>query len=213
MGTDGIFLGAEDGDLGDALDGGDALGEEGIGVLVDIGEAKGGGGDGEEEDGGIGGVDFFVGGGIGHFGGEEACGGGDGGLDVLGGGIDVSIEVKNDGDIGDAEGTSGGNGIDACDGAELAFEGGGDGGGDGFGAGAWETGGDLDGGEIDIGEVADGELEEGEEAKAEEAEHDERGHDGATDEKFGEIHAVAGILGLAWGRVLGGWQGSFADNF
>ena len=160
MGTDGIFLGAEDGDLGDALDGGDALGEEGIGVLVDIGEAKGGGGDGEEEDGGIGGVDFFVGGGIGHFGGEEACGGGDG-----------------------------------------------------FGAGAWEASGDLDGGEIDIGEVADGELEEGEEAKAEEAEHDERGHDGATDEKFGEIHAVAGILGLAWGRVLGGWQGSFADNF
>ena len=47
--ADGVFLRAEDIDLGDAVDGGDALGENGLGEFVDFGEGESFGGEGEQE--------------------------------------------------------------------------------------------------------------------------------------------------------------------
>ena len=111
LGADGVFLGAEDLDLGDAADHGDALCNHGFGVLVDVGQGEDGRTQGEVENGLVGRVDLPEGGGGRHVLGQVARGQGDGGLDVLGGGVEVPAEVELEGDLGHAEGAGRVHGI------------------------------------------------------------------------------------------------------
>ena len=87
--ADGRLLVAFNGDQPDAGDLAEFLGQDGVGQIVDFGQRQFLGGELEGEDGGVGGVDLVEDGRVGHAGGEHAAGGVDGGLHVLGGGINV----------------------------------------------------------------------------------------------------------------------------
>ena len=67
----GVLGGSEDLHLGHAGDHGDALGDHGFGVLVEIGQAHGGRGDEEADDGLIAGIDLMERGRRGHAGREQ----------------------------------------------------------------------------------------------------------------------------------------------
>src|ERR1017187_9242424 len=193
----GIFLGALHLHLGDAGDHGNPLGDAGFGVLVEGPEGQGGRGQGNIENGLVGGIDLGESGRRGHALGEEAGGLGDGGLHVDGGAIELAGEIEFEGDLGVAERVRTGHRIHAGDGGELIFEGGGDGGGHGFGAGAGESGGDEQGGEIDVGEVADGERAVGHAAEEADGGHQEAGGDGTLDKSLGDIHWLIQMLQVA----------------
>src|SRR6202030_3537595 len=80
----------------------------------------------KSEDGGVGGIDFAVDGGIRKTLGEKIGSAVDGGLHFLLGNINVEIEIELKGDYGTAEGARRGHLVQAGNLAELALERGGD---------------------------------------------------------------------------------------
>ena len=115
----------EDLDLGHPVDHGDALGHEGVGILVHGGQGQGLGGHRQVENRLIRGVHLLVDRWAGHVRGQLLGSLGDGRLDVLGRGIQAAAQVELQGDLAESQGIGGTHGVQAGDGGELAFQGGG----------------------------------------------------------------------------------------
>ena len=190
LGAHRVLLRAEDLHLSDPADGGDPLGEHGLGVLVHGVERQGGRAQREVQDGLVGWIHLLVRRRRRHAGGKERQRGSDGGLDVLGGRVDAAIEGEHHRDLGQAEGARGGHRVDARDRRELTLERGGHGGGHGVGVRPGQARGDLDDREIHVGQVARGKLLVRHEAEDEEPAHEHGRHDGTPDE---EIVAHRGV--------------------
>src|SRR5439155_26002060 len=115
----GVFLLAEHLYLGDAVDGRDALREVGLGVLVHHRKRQRVGGEGEEEDREIGGVDLAERGWRRHAGRQLARGGGNRRIHVLCGGVDVAVERELQRDARRPLARYRAHLVDAGDGGEL----------------------------------------------------------------------------------------------
>ena len=118
----GVFLGAEHLDLGDAIDGRDALGEHRLGPFVDFGERLGGGTERKEENGVVGGVALPERGRVGHVARQPALHGSDGGLHVLRGAVDIAVEVELKRDRGAPQRAGRRHRVDAGNAGELLLE-------------------------------------------------------------------------------------------
>ena len=184
----GVFLLAVDDHLRHALDHGEALADEGVGVFVEIVERQGRRTHAQIEDGQVGGIDLAEAGVIGHVGGQAATGQTDGGLHVQGRGVDVAIKGELDGDARAARGIDRGDGVDAGNGEEFLFQRRGHRSGHGFRVRAGQVGGHLNGGKVHIGQLVHGQVDVARRAEEQQAQHDQhRGH-GSADEKGGNIH-------------------------
>ena len=89
---------AADVDLSDALNLGELLLDDGGGCVEEPGGAVFIGGEAEDHDGRIGGIDFAVGGVRREIRGEIGACGIDGGFDIAGGAVDIAGEIELDGD-------------------------------------------------------------------------------------------------------------------
>src|SRR5581483_4151338 len=188
--ADGRFFGPADIDLADAFDLAEALGNDLVGQLVNPGGRKQVGRYRQDENRRVRGVDFEIIGRPGQVDGEFAGGGVEGGLDIAGRAIDVTVEVELHGDVAAAERTGGSDFIDAGNFSEGAFERGGERGGDRFGIGARQAGGDGDHGEIDARQGSDGQETVGAQTEQQDSEGQQRCADRATDEWLGEGHGT-----------------------
>ena len=195
---------AADVDLADALDLREFLLDDGGGFVVELVGAIFVGGEAEDHDGRVGGIDFAIGGIRREIGGEIGASGIDGGFDVARGAVDVAGEIELDGDGGGAEAAGGGHLGDAGDVAELALERSGHGRGHDFGAGAGEAGVDGDGGEIHLRQRRNGKNGEGDGAGDGDGDGEQRGGHRAMDEWSGDVHEMlrcgpdASWMRVAW---------------
>ncbi len=112
--------------LADAFDLCELLGEDGISGIVDFRGRNVLGGQDQQHDRSIRGIDLAIGRLAGKIGGKLAASGVDGGLDVASGGVDIAIEIELQSDAGRPEATRGSHLGDAGDAAKLALEGRGD---------------------------------------------------------------------------------------
>ena len=127
------FLGAVDGDLGDAGGLRQPLRQDGVGGVVDLRGGQRGRGQRDLHDRRVGGIEFAVVRPRRQVRRQVDGGGVDRGLHVVGGAVDVAVDIELDDDRGVADRRGRGEFGDAGDFAEPALERGGDGGGHGFG--------------------------------------------------------------------------------
>ena len=184
-----VLLRAEDLHLGHAADRGDALRQDGLGVLVHRVQRQRRRAQRQIQDRLVGRVHLLVRGRRRHARRQLGRGGGDGRLHVLGGGVDVALEAELHGDLGEAERARRRHRVDARDGRELPLERRRHRRRHGVGARAGQARRDLDGGEVHVGQVAHRQQAIGDDAEDEDARHDQRGHDGPPDEELG-AHAL-----------------------
>ena len=128
---------------------------------------------------------------------QLAAGGVDRGLHVVGGAVDVAVEVELDRDRRRSEITRRRHLRDAGNLRELALERLRHRGGHGFRAGAWQAGGDLDGRKIHLRQRRHGQQRIGDQADEQNARHHQRGADGIADEGCGNALAHSGLT-LVW---------------
>ena len=184
----GVLLLPVDQDLGHPVDHGDALGHEGVGILVDRGQGQGLGGNRQVENRLVRGINLLVGRRGGHVRGQSPGGLADGRLHVLGGAVQTAAQVELEGDLGEPQGVGGTHGVQAGDGGELALQGGGHRRGHGLGGGPGEVGGYRDGGKIDVGQIAHRQIAIAHGPEQQDRQHDQGGHDRPADEELGEVH-------------------------
>ena len=119
------------------------LREDGVGLIVNIGQGDAVGGQRQNQDRRIRRIDLAIPGIAGKVRRQLAARGVDGGLYVAGGGIDVAVEIELQNDAGRAELADRGHLVDAGDASELALERSRDGGGHGLRTGARQARGNL----------------------------------------------------------------------
>ena len=191
--ADGEFLRSEDRHLRHPADRGDPLRHHGLAVLVQDGERKRRRGEGDVEDRLIGRVDLLIGGRAGHVPGQLRGDLGDGGLNVLGGGVQVAAQAELKGDLCESEEVGRAHRVEPGDRRELPLERGRDGRRHRLGTRTGEAGGDLYGREIDVGQVGNRQEPVAHRPEHQDAQHDEGRHDRA-DEQLGEVHVEAVLI-------------------
>ena len=113
---------------------------------------------------------------------------GNGGLNVKGRRIDVTLQVEFEGYSGDTLAIGGRHGVKTGNGGKLPFEGGRYGAGHRFRACTRQVGGNLDRRVIDPRQVIHREKTVGEDAEYHDGQHDEAGHHGPAYEQRGNVH-------------------------
>ena len=151
-------------------------------------QRKGGGGQGEVEDGLVRRVHLLVGRRCRHVLRQQGRRLGDGRLDVLGGRVDVPVQGERERDLRQPEAAAGHHGVQPGDRGELALEGGGHGGGHRLGAGAGKVRRDQDRRKIDVGEIAHRQALVRQGAEQQQGAHHEGRHDGTANEEIRNIH-------------------------
>ena len=141
---------AADGDLSDARHLRDLLRQIAVGVFVDLRQRQGVGARRKDEDRRVGGIELLVGRRRRHGLRQRLARSRDRRLHILGGKIDVAVEVELNRDRGGAERAERGHLGDAGNLAELPLQRRRDRGRHGFGAGACQRRGDLHGREVDL---------------------------------------------------------------
>ncbi len=192
--ADRLFLLAADVHLADAGHARDLLGEDDVGVVVDLVERQGVGAQGQDQDRLVGRVGLPHGRLRGQAGGQLGAGGADRGLHLLQVVGDVLAELELDGDVGPTERADRRHLRDAGDQRELPLERGGDVGGHGLGAAAGQGGLHLDGGEVDVGQRRHRQHDVGDDADQQDRDGQKRGRDGPPDEGTGEVQAPAAVF-------------------
>ena len=171
-----LLLAADD-DLGDAGDLADLLRELGIDGVADRGQRQRVRCRRQQQDRRVRRVDLAVGRRRGQVFRQLAAGGVDRGLHVVGGAVDVAVEIELDGDRGGAEIARRGHLRDAGNLRELPLQRLRHRGGHGLRAAAGQGGGDLDGREVDLRQRRDRQQRIGDEADEQDAGHQQRGAD------------------------------------
>ena len=203
--ADGGQRAASDADLADALYLRKLLHDDGGSDVIHFFGTVLIGGEAEDHDGRVGGIDFAIGGIGRQVGGQIRARGVDGGFDVARGAVDIATEIELNGDGGAAERAGGGHLRDAGNVAELALERSGDGRGHNFGAASGQTGTDGDGGEINFGQRRNRQHLECNCPGKRNRDGEQRGRDRAVNERRGDVHAGPGAsaLGVPGGCGLG----------
>ena len=142
--------------------------------------------DGQDQDRRVGGVDLAIGRRARQILRQLAGGGVDRRLNVVGGGVDIAVEIELDGDRGRAERTRRRHLRDARNLRDLPFERLRDRGRHRVGGGAGQRSRDGDGRKVDLRQGRDRQRRERDEADQKHRDHDERGRDRAVDEGGGE---------------------------
>ncbi len=124
-------------------------------------------------------------------------------MNILGGGVDVTVERELHGDGGAALRVRRTHLLHAGDGGELALQRCGDGGRHGFRAGPRERRAHLNGGIVDGGQCGHGQAAEGDQTENQNRQHGQRGHDGAFDEDFRGVHDYAPVFGCTGSSKTG----------
>ena len=189
--ANGVLLLAEDEHLRDAVDGGDALGEIGLGILVHRRQRQSAGGESEKEHREIGRVHLAKGRRRRHGGRQLARGGGDGRIHVLCSGVNVAIEHKLQRDTRRALARHRAHLVDAGDGRELLLERRRNRRSHRLRAGAGQLGGHLDGRKIDVRQRRDRQQAVRGEAEDQDAGHHQHRHHRPTDPDFAEVHEAS----------------------
>ena len=189
------LVAADDVDARDAGDGGEAVGERVVGVVVELVERRFAGKE-EARDGR--GVDVhLLDDGAAHVGGEVVEDGVDFLADVLRGDVLVGVEAEFEDDVGGVFERGGEDVLETVDAGDGVFDGLGDVLFEVLGRGAGPGGEDGDVGDVDGGDVFERELAPGVEAEADEGDDEARHRDGAAGGSGGEEH----------GRLLSGFGG------
>ena len=183
---------AADAHEGDAGDLAEVLGEDVFGGVVDVDDRRDVRLNGQDEDGRVGRVDLAIGRRTRQILRQLSRGGVDRGLDVVGGGVDVAVEIELDGDRGRAERTRRRHLRDARDLRDLTLERLRDRSRHRVRGSAGQRRRDGDGRKVDLRQRRDRQRREGDEADQEHRNHDERGCDRAMDERRGKafVHGL-----------------------
>src|SRR5581483_2338936 len=190
----GGLLIAFDGDQADAGNFTQFLRKDRVGEVVDLFERQRVRADFQRENRGVSGIHLAVGGRIRRLG-EIPTRGVHGGLDVLGGGVNVPVEYELKGDAGVRKGTDGGHLRQPADLPELHLQRRGDGRGHDVRTRAGILGGHLDGRKINGRQRRDGQQQITQQAHQDDARHEQRGRDGTADERFGDVHGLVASSG------------------
>ena len=193
--ADGRRLLAADAHEGDARDLAEVLGEDVFGGVVDVDDRRDVRLDGQDEDRRVGRVDLAIGRRARQILRQLPGGGVDRGLDVVGGGVDVAVEIELDGDRRRAERTRRRHLRDAWNLRDLPFERLRDRGRHRVRGSARQRSRDGDGRKVDLRQGRNRQRRESDEADQKHRDHDERGRDRAVDEGGGE--ALVHRLGSA----------------
>ena len=153
--ANGVFLGPKKLHLGHPIEGGEPLGDPHLGRLGDLGEGQQVGGEHQIKDRLLRRIHLADRGGRGQIRRQLACRLANGGLDILGGRIDVPIQVELEGDLAAALGATGTHLGNAGNARELLLQRGGHRGGHGGRTCPGQGDIHLQGGKIDAGQVAD----------------------------------------------------------
>ena len=186
-----IFLGTEHLDLGHPVHHGDPLRHQGFAVFIHGGQRQGVRTHGQVENRLVRRVHFLIDGGRGHLRGKLGSGFGDGGLDVLAGGINAPAQGELQGNLAEPQGVGRTQVVQTGDGGELAFQRGGHCRGHGLGGGPGEIGGHQDSGKIHVGQIAHREVAIAHSPEDQDGQHDQGGHNRPADEELGEVHRAA----------------------
>ncbi len=171
---------------GDARDLAQVLGEDIFGGVVDVDHWRDVRLNGQDEDRRVGGVDLAIGRRTGQILRQLPGGGVDRSLDVVGGGVDIAVEIELDGDRRHAERARRRHLRDARNLRDLAFERLGDRGRHRIRRSARQRSRDRDGWKVDLRQGRDRQRREGDQPDQKHRDHDERGRDRAMDEGGGE---------------------------
>ena len=185
---DGVFRRAPDHDLSHAADHGDALGQHGLGVFVQVIKRKRRRGQSQHHDRRIGGVGFAEGRRRRHAGGKQRHGFTDRGLDIHGGAVDVAAQIKLQSDLGGSHRIRRNHGIQSRNPCELPFQQRGHGRRHGVGIGAGKVGENRDGREIDGRHVAHRKSAVRDDTEQGNGEHQQACSNRAPDEDRGDVH-------------------------
>ena len=171
----------------------DALGEDILRGVVDIDDWRDIGFDGEDEDGRVGGIDLSIGRRTRQVFRQLSGGGVDRGLDIVGGGVDVAVEIELDGDRGRAKRTRRRHLGDARNLRDLAFERLRDRCGHGVRRCSGQLSRDGDGRKIDLRQRRDGQRRKRDQADQQNGDHNQRRRDRTTDERSGDatVHSAS----------------------
>ncbi len=196
--ADGRLGRAPDKDLADTLDLRKLLPEDRIGSVIHrvLGESVGG--HHQDHDGSVGGVDLAVGRIAGKIGGKITASGIDSGLHVAGGGVDVAVEIKLDGDASGAELARRSHLVDGGNAPELALQRRGHRRGHGLGTGAGQTGADGNDGEINLRQGRDRQRGVGQAAGEQQRDGHQRGGYGPVNRWSRDVHASLLLPLPAW---------------
>ncbi len=186
--ADGRLLLAGDGDDADTGHAADLLRHDSVGEIVDRGPRQRVRGHRQQQDRRVGRVDLAVARRVGKVLRQLAGSRVDGGLHILGGGVDIAVEIELQDHIHAAQAGRGQHLRHAGNLRELAFERRGHRGRHGLRIGAGQAGIDLDGGEIDLRQLGDGQQRKGDHAGQQDRRHQQGGGDRPLDEGFGDIH-------------------------
>ena len=190
-----IFLGPEDVHLGHAAEHREPLGDLDLRGPIHLRERQHRGGEYQIEDRLLGRIHLAHRRRIGHAGRQLPLRLGDGGLHVLGGGVDIAGEVELQGDLAARLGAAGGHRGEARQAGELLLQGQGHGAGHGFRIRPRQRSAHLQGGEIDVGQVADRQLAVAHQARQHQGEAEQQGGDRPADRRRGEVHGCRCCLG------------------
>ena len=193
---DGGLLLSADENLGNARDLRDLLRQDGLGVVVHLGERQGLGIDGEDQDRRIGRIGLPVRGRTGQCFRQASGGGVDGGLDVSGRGIDVPVKIELHDDLRNALHAHGGQLRHAGNRGDLRFERLSHRARHGLGTRAGQLALHHDGGEIDARQRGDGQEREGGKAGQHQRRHQQRRGDRPFDKRSGDTHGLT-FMGLS----------------
>ncbi len=171
-------------DLGHAAHHRDALANERLRVLVDLGKGQHLGLEVQEQNGLIRRIDFLVRRRCRHVRRQLARGFRDCRLHILGGRVDTAVEVELQRDIRVALRARGADRRDTGNGRELLLERRRHRGGHRLGAGARQRRGHLDRREVDVGQIAHRQQAEAHDAEEQDRAHQERREDRAPDEEL-----------------------------
>ena len=198
-------------------------GEDAVGGVVDLRDGERVGREGEDENRRVCRVDFAVGWVAGQVGGQLRACGGDGGLDVACGTVDVAREVELHGDRDRTLLRLGGHLVDAGDTGELALQRRRDGACHRLRVGSGQTGTDGDDGELDFRQGGCGQELIGNGTGKDDGEREQECGDRAADERRGEVDVTDGLGGffrvgvapvvggggaVVWGLVAGAGVGT-----
>ena len=147
--------------------------------------------DGQDQDRRIRRIDLAIGRRARQVLGQLAGGGVDRGLDVVGGGVDIAVEIELHGDRGRAERARRGHLRDAGNLGDLALERLGDRGGHRLRRGAGQRGADRNGGKVDLRQRRDRQQRIGDEADQQHRRHQQRRRDRPMNERSGNAAVMA----------------------
>ncbi len=183
-----VFLAAENIHLRYAGNGGDALRHHGLGVFIHRVNRQRIRAETEENHALIGRIHFVEGRRPRHGGRKQATGFGDGGFDVLRGGVDIPVQTELHGDVGAAERARRIHRVDSRDGRKLALQGRGYRSGHGVGTGARQRRLHLNGRIIHAGQRRHRQCAIAHNAKQQNAKRGQRGENRPLNEEVRKIH-------------------------